>query len=118
MIRVQTRRWWVDPLATIFTAAACGVIVAGGFGCTKLDPGQRDRKINNVPDVVREARSALEFYARGNPLGSESDMLDDLAARVSAADAAKGAKFAAFLAEIRKSSSGLAGKAKKALEGF
>lgn len=118
MIYLQTRRSWGDPFLTLVAAAACGMIMAGGFGCTKLDPGQRDRMINNVPDVVREARSALEFYARGNPLGSESEMLDDLVARVTKVDETRAAKLAAFLAEIRTSSSGLSAKARKALEGF
>jgi hypothetical protein len=118
MFPVQTLRSRADLLVALVTAAACGVIAVGGFGCTKLDPGQRDRKINNVPDVVREARSALEFYARGNPLGSESATLDDLVAQVMKVDETRGAKLAAFVAEIRRSSAGLAGKAKKTLEGF
>jgi hypothetical protein len=118
MIPVQTLRSRAALFVALVTVATCSVIAVGGFGCTKLDPGQRDRKINNVPDVVREARSALEFYARGNPLGSESETLDDLVVRVTEVDEARGAKLAAFVAESRRSSAGLAGKAKKALEGF
>lgn len=87
-------------------------------GCTQTDPGQRDRVIQNAPDPVGEARSLLQQYASGSPIGSEGSVFDDLVARVKAADPAKGEALAAFIADIQKSPAGLAGKAKKVLESF
>jgi len=118
MIILQQSHSCVGRLGRILSAAACTLFIAAPLGCTGMDASQRDRKIASAPDPVAEARATLEFYAGGNPIGSESEMLEDLVSRVTAADAARGAKLAAFVADIRKSSSGLAGKAKKALEGF
>jgi hypothetical protein len=97
-------------------AAMVGLAILAG--CTQTDPGQRDRVIQNAPDPVGEARSLLQAYASGSPMGSEGSMFDDLVARVKAADPAKGEVLAAFVADILKSPAGLAGKAKKVLESF
>lgn len=102
-------------------AAGVAVAVVGLAalaGCTKTDPGQLDRVIQNAPDPVGEARSLLQQYASGSPIGSEGSMFDDLVARVKAADPAKGEALAAFIGDIQKSPAGLAGKAKKVLESF
>lgn len=87
-------------------------------GCSNLDPSQQDRLLDTKPDPVAEARSMLEGYASGSPMGSEASMYDDLVSRVTAADAAKGAALGEFLEGVKKSPSGLAGKAKNFLETF
>ena len=102
---------WTGWLVVFLGLAACG-------GCSNLDPSQQDRMLETVPDPVGEARSMLEGYASGSPMGSEASMYDDLVARVTAADAAKGAALGEFLEGVRKSPSGLASKAKKFLETF
>lgn len=110
---------------TVFVRGGRGAGVAAAMvglavlaGCTQTDPAQRDRVIQNAPDPVGEARSLLQGYASGSPMGSEGSMFDDLVARVKAADPAKGEALAAFVADILKSPAGLAGKAKKVLESF
>lgn len=93
-------------------------VAALASGCSNLDPSQRDRMLETVPDPVAEARSMLEGYASGSPMGSEASMYDDLVSRVKAADAAKGESLAEFLDDVRKSPSGLPSRAKKFLETF
>lgn len=87
-------------------------------GCARVDPGQRDRVIENTPDPVGEARSVLEAYAAGGPMGSEASTFDDLVARVKAVDAAKADVFATFVKEAMQSPAGLAERARKALANF
>lgn len=105
------RRWFQ---AAMLVLAAIGL----PGGCSRLDPSQQDRLLENVPNPVGEARSMLESYASGSPMGSEASIYDDLVARVTAADSAKGGALAAFVEDIRKSPGGLAAKAKKVLETF
>jgi len=100
--------------AVIFVA--CLSLLLGG--CTAQDPGQTDRVIQNAPDPVGEARSMLQAYAAGGPIGSEAEGFDGLVARVKAVDAAKGDALAAFVAEARRSADGLAERAKKLLAEF
>lgn len=94
------------------------LVMAGLPGCAKVDPGQVDRVIKNAPDPVGEARSVLQAYAAGGPMGSEASMFDDLTARVKAVDAAKAEVFATFAKEAMQSPEGLAERAKKALASF
>ena len=66
-----------------------------------------------APDPVAEAKSLLEAYGGGQPLGSESVNYEDLINRVTAVDAGKGAKLKAFADEALKKGKVDAAKAKK-----
>jgi hypothetical protein len=115
----QEMQMTVSTTGVRLTGVATAMLgLAALAGCTQTDPGQRDRVLQNAPDPVGEARSLLQSYASGSPMGSEGSMFDDLVARVKAADPAKGEALAAFIADIQKSPAGLAGKAKKVLESF
>lgn len=103
---------------SVWSALFVVVATALPAGCSRLDPSQQDRLLENAPNPVGEARSMIEGYASGSPMGSEASIYDDLVARVTAADAAKGAALAAFVEDIRKSPGGLAAKAKAFLETF
>ena len=74
--------WSVAVVLAMLMAA--GIVSLAASGCAKTDPGQRDRVIENAPDPVGEARSVLQAYAAGGPMGSEASMFDDLTARVKA----------------------------------
>lgn len=102
----------------LFAAVLIVGAAPGLPGCAQPDPGQRDRVVVNAPDPVGEARSLLQGYASGSPIGSEGSLFEDLVARVKAADPQKGEALGAFIADIQSSPAGLAGKAKKLLEGF
>jgi hypothetical protein len=71
-----------------------------------------------APDPVAEAKSLLEAYGGGQPLGSESVNYEDLIKRVTAVDAGKGAKLKAFADEALQKGKVDAGKAKKMLAEF
>lgn len=75
-------------------------------------------EINMKPDPVGEARSLLQAYAGGQPLGSEQEIFTDLITRVSAADAAKGASLKAFLDESAAQGKVDAAKAKELAAGL
>jgi hypothetical protein len=111
-MRTRSRHWVKAMLI------AAGIVSLAASGCAKTDPGQRDRVIENAPDPVGEARSVLQAYAAGGPMGSEASMFDDLSARVKAVDAAKAEVFATFAKEAMQSPEGLAERAKKALASF
>ncbi len=66
-----------------------------------------------APDPVAEAKSLLEAYGGGQPLGSESVSYEDLIKRVTAVDAGKGAKLKAFADEALQKGNVDAAKAKK-----
>lgn len=66
-----------------------------------------------APDPVAEAKSLLEAYGGGQPLGSESVSYEDLIKRVTAVDAGKGAKLKAFADEALQKGKVDAAKAKK-----
>lgn len=87
MMQVARRRHW----AILAVAVLCG-------GCSG---GVKDRELPFAPDPVAEAKSLLGGYASGQPAGSESEMFDDLVARVSAVDQAKGVELRDFFAEIK-----------------
>lgn len=93
----------VPPCHRFVSRAPRGTIAILGLllvvaGCSRtqapkmpLTPG--------APDPVAEAKSLLEAYGGGQPLGSESVNYEDLINRVTAVDAAKGAKLKAFAEE-------------------
>jgi len=66
-----------------------------------------------APDPVAEAKSLLQAYGGGQPLGSESVSYEDLIKRVTAVDAGKGAKLKAFADEALQKGKVDAAKAKK-----
>jgi len=96
------------PFSTI--AIVCIAVAVAGCSKTQtpklpLTPG--------APDPVGEARSLLEAYGGGQPLGSESANYEDLIKRVTAVDAAKGEKLKAFASEALQKGRIDAAKAKK-----
>lgn len=78
--------------------AICVVLVAALAGCGRGRGTKHD--VNLTPNPLGEARSLLQSYAGGQPVGSELTFFDDLVKRVTAADAAKGAKLKAFCDEV------------------
>jgi hypothetical protein len=66
-----------------------------------------------APDPVAEAKSLLDAYGGGQPLGSESVNYEHLINRVTAVDAGKGAKLKAFADEALQKGKVDAAKAKK-----
>jgi len=97
-------------LAAVFFVVLAIVLSSAGCSRTQqpkmpLTPG--------VPDPVAEAKSLMESYGAGQPLGSEIMNFDDLVKRVTAADAPKGEKLKAFADEVLKKGKVDAAKAKK-----
>ena len=92
------------------------------FGTTLLAAGcsatTQNKVIQYTPDPVAEARSVVQGYANGQPIGSEMGTYDDLIGRVTAANADKGAKLKQYLSEIKKTGRADAAKAKKMLADF
>lgn len=115
-----------DGLPTSSGRAACrpASLILGTllFGTTLLVAGcsatTQNKVLQYTPDPVAEARSVIQGYANGQPIGSEMGTYDDLVSRVTAANADKGAKLKQYLSEIKKTGRADAAKAKKMLADF
>ena len=91
------------------------VMAAGGCGKRATD---RVMPFERKPDAIADAKSLLQAYAAGQPVGSETMGFDELVGKVAAADAAKGKKFKDFIGEVKKRGVADAAKAKKLLAEF
>jgi hypothetical protein len=94
------------------------VVLAAAVLCGGCSGGVKDRALPFAPDPVAEAKSLLSGYASGQPAGSESEMFEDLVARVSAVDQAKGAELRDFFAEIKAKRAPDRAKAKALVEAW
>lgn len=86
-------------------------------GCSKRAT-DRVMPFERKPDPIADAKSLLQAYAAGQPVGSESMGFEELVGKVEAADAAKGKKFKDFIGEVKKRGAADAAKAKKLLAEF
>ena len=74
------------------------------------------RTIQVARDPLQEARSYLEGYAQGQPVGSERELFPKLVEEIRAVDADKAAAVESGLAEIVKSPASARARAKKLLD--
>jgi len=106
------------PRRTALAPLPVVTIVGTVLLCVGCNSTTQNKVLSYKPDPVAEARSVVQGYANGQPIGSEMGTYDDLVSRVTAADAAKGAKLQQYFAEIKKKGSADAAKAKKMLAEF
>ena len=97
-------------IARLFPLALVAVLT---IGCSGTVQDKVMTGTGTGPGPVDEAKALLRRYADGQPMGSEAMVFDDLAQRVTAADAAKGAKLKKFLDDAQKK--GVDANAAKAL---
>jgi len=97
--------------ATVFRRVqrgACGPIVvlaliAGmAVGCSGTVKDRVMTGSGSGPGPIDEAKTLIQRYANGEPMGSEAMVFDDLVKRVTAADAGKGAKLKKYLDSAQK----------------
>ncbi len=95
LARLVDRQSFARLLPLFFVAALA--IGCGGTVQDKVMTGT-----GTGPGPVDEAKALIKRYADGEPMGSEAMVFDDLAQRVTAADAGKGAKVKKFLDDAQK----------------
>lgn len=100
-----------------FGIVALALAAVMASGCSKRAT-DRVMPFERKPDAIADAKSLLQAYAAGQPVGSESMGFDELVGKVAAADAAKGKKFKDFIGEVKKRGVADTAKAKKLLAEF
>lgn len=87
LIPCHWSRSWLVLVATALLMASCSATV-------------KDTVMPFEPDAIKEAKSLLQNYASGRPVGSEVDGFEDLVRRVTQADQEKGQRLKQFLDSI------------------